>query len=681
MPDRFVRIALVVGALLLAAFVAEPYVARYFLAAEAPAHRHRPRRPRAGRARHRRAVRARLALRRARLRPARPGRRVRASGRTTGEGGGAQTGHRLHLGRGRPRRHQQPRRPGRRAASRVRLVSGETVPATVVGTAPNYDLAVLRLGAHPHAAAADRRSAPRRTSRSASRPSPSATPSASTRRSPPASISALQRRLPTGEGREIADVIQTDAAINPGNSGGPLLDSAGRLIGVNTAIYSPSGASAGIGFAIPVDVVNRVVPQLIRNGRMPNPGIGIIAGQDDDRRAATASTAWWSCRTLPRLARRARRPPRASTRRRARSATSSSGVNGEPVQRLAELSAALEKAGVGAPVRAPGRAGRPGLRGRRSNVADVGRGARGLTAGVRTSGRRCRRRVHEQSRSLYRSPHGPPLHPCPRHRHGRPAAGVASSSMRFTARAGALVAETATNADGRTDAPLLAGDAAPARRLRARVPCRRLFPRPRRGAADPPFLDIVPIRFAHRRGGRALPRAAPRLALELFHLPGQLSVEPSAHAAPARGGRPRPARGHEPRPDRGPGRRRRARPRLRLRERFVRQDPRGFRRRPVRSRRDGRRLRQPPARRPTDDGRALHVSSSSSSSRASTAAEVSAAPPSPFSPPERWPPGQRVTLDVRASNPGGRIFWESARLPRPSPPVSSCSFPAEPPGA
>ena len=67
-------------------------------------------------------------------------------------------------------------------------------------------------------------------------------------------ISALKRRLPTSGGREIADVIQTDAAINPGNSGGPLLDSAGRLIGVNTAIFSPSGAYAGIGFAIPVDI-------------------------------------------------------------------------------------------------------------------------------------------------------------------------------------------------------------------------------------------------------------------------------------------------------------------------------------------------------------------------------------------------------------------------------------------
>ena len=90
----------------------------------------------------------------------------------------------------------------------------------------------------------------------------------------------MKRRLPTSGGREISNVIQTDAAINPGNSGGPLLDSAGRLIGVNTAIYSPSGSNAGIGFSIPVDVVNRIVPELIRNGRVPTPGIGIVAASE-----------------------------------------------------------------------------------------------------------------------------------------------------------------------------------------------------------------------------------------------------------------------------------------------------------------------------------------------------------------------------------------------------------------
>src|SRR5207247_8626687 len=93
-------------------------------------------------------------------------------------------------------------------------------------------------------------------------------------------ISALGRELKSDSPRPLKNVIQTDAAVNPGNSGGPLLDSAGRLIGVNTAIYSPSGANAGIGFAIPVDVVNRIVPELIRNGRVPTPGIGIVAASE-----------------------------------------------------------------------------------------------------------------------------------------------------------------------------------------------------------------------------------------------------------------------------------------------------------------------------------------------------------------------------------------------------------------
>ncbi|SEA67737.1 DegP2 peptidase. Serine peptidase. MEROPS family S01B [Thiothrix caldifontis] len=88
-------------------------------------------------------------------------------------------------------------------------------------------------------------------------------------------ISALRRSIDGEEGGSMDGLIQTDAAINPGNSGGPLLDSAGRLIGVNVAIYSPSGASAGIGFAIPVDVVNRVVPRLVKEGRYTRPVLGV----------------------------------------------------------------------------------------------------------------------------------------------------------------------------------------------------------------------------------------------------------------------------------------------------------------------------------------------------------------------------------------------------------------------
>ena len=94
-------------------------------------------------------------------------------------------------------------------------------------------------------------------------------------------VSALERRLPTQSGREITGVIQTDAAINPGNSGGPLLDSSGRLIGVNTAIASDTGAYSGIGFAVPVDTVNRVVPQLIARGQVARPGIGIQAASEE----------------------------------------------------------------------------------------------------------------------------------------------------------------------------------------------------------------------------------------------------------------------------------------------------------------------------------------------------------------------------------------------------------------
>ena len=87
-------------------------------------------------------------------------------------------------------------------------------------------------------------------------------------------VSALGREIQSATRRKISGVIQTDAAINPGNSGGPLLDSAGRLIGVNTAIHSTSGSSAGIGFAVPVDTVNRVVPQLIAKGRVASADLG-----------------------------------------------------------------------------------------------------------------------------------------------------------------------------------------------------------------------------------------------------------------------------------------------------------------------------------------------------------------------------------------------------------------------
>ena len=155
----------------------------------------------------------------------------------------------------------------------VRLPDGRSFPAEVVGTDRNHDLAVLRIratgGAPPPL--------PLGTSADLAvgqRVFAIGNPFGLDFTLTTGIVSALDRELP-GEGVVIRGLVQTDAAINPGNSGGPLLDSAGRVIGVNTAIYSPSGASAGIGFAVPVDTVNRVVPQLIALGRYVPPVIGV----------------------------------------------------------------------------------------------------------------------------------------------------------------------------------------------------------------------------------------------------------------------------------------------------------------------------------------------------------------------------------------------------------------------
>src|SRR5512132_2669091 len=88
-------------------------------------------------------------------------------------------------------------------------------------------------------------------------------------------ISGLQRPIRAQNGRQIEGAIQTDASINPGNSGGPLLDSHGRMIGINSQIESPSGASAGVGFAIPVNIAKRIVPQLVKNGAVLRPNLNI----------------------------------------------------------------------------------------------------------------------------------------------------------------------------------------------------------------------------------------------------------------------------------------------------------------------------------------------------------------------------------------------------------------------
>jgi 2-alkenal reductase len=163
---------------------------------------------------------------------------------------------------------------------KVQLDAGRTYTARVIGRAPDYDLAVVKLAEIPPGL----KPIPLGTS-SDLKIGQSAyaigNPFGLTRTLTSGIVSALDRHLPTSDIREIAGAIQTDAPINPGNSGGPLLDSAGRLIGVTTAIRSPSGGSTGVGLAIPVDLVNRIVPQLIAHGRAPQPGIGIVPSDPD----------------------------------------------------------------------------------------------------------------------------------------------------------------------------------------------------------------------------------------------------------------------------------------------------------------------------------------------------------------------------------------------------------------
>jgi 2-alkenal reductase len=167
----------------------------------------------------------------------------------------------------------------------VQLDAGKAVEATVVGRAPEYDLAVIRLAISPLSAVPnDVRPIALGDSKSlriGQRVYAIGNPFGLHRTMTQGIVSALDRELPTTSSREVLGVIQTDAAINPGSSGGPLLDSAGRLVGVNAAIRPGQGGFAGIGFAIPVDLVNRIVPALIARGRAPLPGIGVTPMRPD----------------------------------------------------------------------------------------------------------------------------------------------------------------------------------------------------------------------------------------------------------------------------------------------------------------------------------------------------------------------------------------------------------------
>jgi S1-C subfamily serine protease len=161
--------------------------------------------------------------------------------------------------------------------ARVTLADQSSYDASLVGAFPDRDLAVLRIEA-PRSKLPPLAVGSSRDLLVGQRVYAIGNPFGLDQTLTVGIVSALNREIESFNQRTIRGVVQTDAAINPGNSGGPLLDSAGRLIGVNTQIASPSGASAGIGFAIPVDEVNRIVPRLIRDGRFVRPALGVSAG-------------------------------------------------------------------------------------------------------------------------------------------------------------------------------------------------------------------------------------------------------------------------------------------------------------------------------------------------------------------------------------------------------------------
>jgi S1-C subfamily serine protease len=182
----------------------------------------------------------------------------------------------------------------------VRLADGRDYQSTLVGVSPAHDIAVLKIGVdfkRPPALPVGQSDNLRVGQKVFAIGNPFGLDWTLTS----GIISALDRSLPSESGASIEHLIQTDAAINPGNSGGPLLDSAGRLIGINTSIYSPSGASAGIGFAVPVDTVNRVVPQLIKNGRYIRPVLGADFDEGLNQRlvAGTQTAGAFVLRVLP----------------------------------------------------------------------------------------------------------------------------------------------------------------------------------------------------------------------------------------------------------------------------------------------------------------------------------------------------------------------------------------------
>jgi putative serine protease PepD len=156
----------------------------------------------------------------------------------------------------------------------VTLANGKKMPARLVGRDPNNDLAVIKVDAPAEKLQVARLGSSEEL-QVGQMTVAIGNPFGLDRTVTTGVVSSLKRTLRAPNGREIRDVIQTDAAINPGNSGGPLLNSRGEVIGINTAIFSPTGGSVGIGFAIPVSTAKRFLPELIAKGRVSHPYLGI----------------------------------------------------------------------------------------------------------------------------------------------------------------------------------------------------------------------------------------------------------------------------------------------------------------------------------------------------------------------------------------------------------------------
>ncbi|WP_265561705.1 S1C family serine protease [Sphingomicrobium arenosum] len=236
------------------------------------------------------------------------------------------------------------------SGAQVQLADGRELSATLVGASPAHDLAVLRIGGAGFAPPARIPIGTSGDLRVGQKVFAIGNPFGLDWTLTTGIVSALDRSLPREDGADIQDLIQTDAAINPGNSGGPLLDSAGRLIGINTAIYSPSGASAGIGFAVPADTVMRVVPQLIAEGRYTRPSLGIGSDENFNNRLKRASgiEGVFVLEVEPGSpAARAGLEPARRTRRGVDPGDVVTAIDGQPVTRLGELLARLDDYEVG----------------------------------------------------------------------------------------------------------------------------------------------------------------------------------------------------------------------------------------------------------------------------------------------------------------------------------------------